>query len=323
MSRVTSLTSMPEAQLNRWIKRIGLLLIIGIVAFVAFYAIDRFRAPATAMVDQKLSALEEAVRTDPSNTVARGQLADLYLAKRRFEDAIAQYTVLIDANKEVEPASLNRARAYEQIGKYDEAIVDFNRVVEIALTGEMANIDPTLEAAYFGLGTVALAKGIPAEAIGPLKKALAIQRTDADALNALAKAYLGTGQPALAIESLQLAVALVPAGWADPYTNLATAYSQTGDAERAEWAGAMAAFAGGDNATAEKRLLGLVGGKLDLEAKVGLGLVAEAKGDTAASADWFRKALVIDPENMSAKLGLARVSMPVASPTAAPTEGSN
>ena len=83
MSRVTSLTSMPEAQLNRWIKRIGLLLIVGIVAFVAFYAVDRFRAPTAPIIDREMAAMEEAVRADPADIASRGRLADLYLAAKR------------------------------------------------------------------------------------------------------------------------------------------------------------------------------------------------------------------------------------------------
>ena len=327
MSRVTSLTSMPEKQLNRWIKRIGLLLIVGIVAFVAFYAVDRFRASPAPIVDQQLAALEEAIRADPADTTSRGQLADLYFAKGRFEEAIAQYTVLIDANKEVYLASLGRARAYEKTSQYEPAIKDYEKVVEIGLTGEMANVDPSLAAAYYGLGTIALAQDKPADAIEPLKKSLAIQRTDGDALYALARAYLATDQAQLAIDPLKLAVALVPIGWPEPYTALEQAYTKTGDLDRAAWAAAMGAFADGDHATAETRLLAIADGPLALEASVGLGLVNESKGDTAAAAEWYRKALAIDPENQSAKLGLSRVSMPsspAASPVASPsTQGSN
>jgi hypothetical protein len=57
MFRVTSLTSMDERQLNRWIKRLALLLVAGIVLFAAFYTLDRWRAPATPIVDRQLSAL--------------------------------------------------------------------------------------------------------------------------------------------------------------------------------------------------------------------------------------------------------------------------
>ncbi len=106
MSRVTSLTNMPEEQLNRWIKRIALLFVVVLIAFVAFYVIDRFRMPTAEIVDQQLVAMEEKVRAEPENIAARGLLADTYAAKGRYEDAIVQYTLLIDADQEVELASL-------------------------------------------------------------------------------------------------------------------------------------------------------------------------------------------------------------------------
>ncbi len=43
-------------------------------------------------------------------------------------------------------------------------------------------------------------------------------------------------------------------------------------------------------------------------------MINETEGDTAAAAEWYRKALEIDPENTSAKLGLGRASLPAASP---------
>ncbi|HEY5434144.1 MAG TPA: tetratricopeptide repeat protein, partial [Candidatus Limnocylindrales bacterium] len=116
MSRVTSLTSMPEAQLNRWIKRIGLLLIIGIVAFVAFYAVDRFRAPAAPIIDRETAALEEAVRADPADVAARGRLADVYMAAKRYDDAIAQYSAVLQTGKADEMAYVSRGRALELKG---------------------------------------------------------------------------------------------------------------------------------------------------------------------------------------------------------------
>jgi tetratricopeptide (TPR) repeat protein len=319
MFRVTSLTEMPEAQLNRWIKRLGLLLFVGFVAFAAIYAIDRFRVSPAPIVDQELAALEEMVRADPADTTSRGQLADLYYAKGRFEDAIAQYTLLIDADKEVELASLGRAKAYQKSGQLDLAIPDFQEVVEIALTGEMASVDPILAAGYYGLGTTFMAQGKPGDAIDPLLKAIAIQKTDADVLYALGTAYNLTDQPEEAIERLSFAVALVPSGWAEPYAALETAYTKQGDTAHAEWAGAMAAFAAGDTALAEERLLTIVDGELALDAAVGLGILKESTGDTGAAAEWYRKALAIDPENVTATLGLGRVSLPAA----APSEGSN
>ena len=324
MFRVTSLTEMPEAQLNRWIKRIGLLLLVGLVAFIAFYAVDRFRASPAPIVEQELAKLEELVRQDPADTVSRGQLADLYYAKSRFTEAITQYTLLIDAGKEVELASLGRGKAYQKTEQYDLAITDFEKVVEIGLTSEMAGSDPILAAGYYGLGTTYLALDKPKEAIEPLAKALSIQRTDADVLYALATAYVDAGQPADAVKPLNLAVALVPTGWAEPYAMLEAAYTGTGDTARAEWAAAMAAFATGDAATAEQRLEKIADGEAALEAAVGLGIINEFTGDTGAAAEWYRKALAIDANNMSAQLGLGRTSMPAAAAATSPsTDGSN
>lgn len=315
MSRVTSLTKMPDAQLNRWIKRIALLFVVLLVAFVALYAFDRFRLPTAEIVDTELAVLEEAVRADPADSVARGQLADLYYIKARYVDAIAQYTLLIDADKETYAASLGRARAYMKTEQPDLAIKDYEKVVEIGLTGEMANVDPVLAAGYYGLGTIALAQDRLDDAVEQLTKAEAIQRTDADVLFALATALIKTGEAEQAIEKLNLAVALVPIGWPEPYLALETAYKDLGKADQAEWAGAMGAFAAGDNTTARARLEAITDGDAALQATIGLGLVNEATGDTVAAAEWYQKAIVIDPDNSSATLGLSRVRQPAASPS--------
>jgi tetratricopeptide (TPR) repeat protein len=315
MSRVTSLTSMSDKQLNRWIKRIGLLLLVGVVAFIAFYAVDRFRASPPTIADQELTTLEELVRTNPADAVSRGQLADLYYGKSRFEDAIAQYTMLIDAKKQVELASLGRGRSYQKLEQFDKAVPDFNKVIEIGAAGEMAATDPILAAGYYGLGTTQMSQNKPKDAIETLRKALAIQHTDADVLFALGQAYIAGDQAKDAIEPLTLAIQLVPIDWPEPYLALETAYTKTGDAEHAEWAGAMGAFAGGDAATAEQRLLKLVDGKLALEAAVGLGVIKEAAGDAAAATEWYAKALAIDPENITAKLGIKRVEAPSTHPS--------
>jgi tetratricopeptide (TPR) repeat protein len=308
MSRVTSLTSMPEAQLNRWIKRIGLLLIVGIVAFVAFYAVDRFRAPTAPIVDRETAALEEAVRADPTDVASRGRLADLYVAAKRYDDAIAQYTEIIKTGKQDEAAYISRGRALELKGDLNGAAADYTKVVELAAPGEMANVDPMLESANYGLGSIALQQDRADDAIGYLLKALAIQRTDADAMNLLGAAYVKAGQPEKAVEPLRRAIEFVPIGWAEPYQTLADAYTATGATELAEWAGAMAAANNGDATGAVARLEAITDGKAGLDARIGLGLLAEMNGDAATAEGWYRKALELDAQSTSAKLGLGRVT---------------
>jgi len=65
--------------------------------------------------------------------------------------------------------------------------------------------------------------------------------------------------------------------------------------------------------SAETGLLAILDGPAALEATIGLGLVNEMRGDAPAAAEWYRKALVLDPQNAEARLGVSRVTLPGAS----------
>jgi tetratricopeptide (TPR) repeat protein len=318
MFRITSLTEISDRQLDRLLRRIAAILLIGLIAFVGFYVVDRWRVPATPMIDQRTASLEAAVRADPADIASRGQLADLYTAAARYPEAIAQYDAILGTGKEDELAHFGRGTALRASGDLAGAIVDFQAVVDIAKGGEMAHVDPMLNAAYFGLGAIALEQGRPKDAVAHLLAAVEIKRSDADALNLLGSAYLKAGEPAKAIEPLKRAIAFVPLGWTEPYTTLARAYQATGDPARSEWAGAMADLSSGDAMGAKARLLAISDGDAALEAAIGLGLVSETLGDDAAAADWYGKALAIDPANAEARLGVGRVSTPDVTTTPLP-----
>ena len=313
MTWLASLTRISEGELDRLIKRIAAILVVGTLVFVGFYIFDRFRMPAPSMVDRQIATLEAAVREDPADVASRGQLADAYVVAERYADAIAQYDAILATGKADELAHFGRARANQALGSLDAAKADFQAVVDIAKEGEMAHVDPTLNAAFYGLGQIALEQDKPADAVQYLSAAVAIKRSDADALNLLGTAYVRNSEPAKAIEPLRSAIAFVPIGWSEPYTTLAQAYTDTGDAALAEWAGAMADLSEQRYAAAASRLESILDGPAALEATIGLALVSEVQNDTTAAADWYQKALEIDPKNASALLGLSRVSLPDAS----------
>jgi tetratricopeptide (TPR) repeat protein len=321
MFRVTSLASMDERRLNRLIRRIALILVAGVVLFTAFYVLDRWRAPSTPIVDRQLSALEQAVRDNPEDIVARGQLADTLVRKGRYEDAIVQYNLILDAGKEEQVATFGRAAAYMGLEQYDLAITDYERVVEIASGGEMANVDRMLEAAYYRLGSIAMMQGRPADAIPHLEKALLIKRSDADALYLIGTAYTATGETERAIIALRSAVDFAPLGWSEPYTAMVEAYTKAGNPAMAEWAGAMADLAMGRAELAEPRLKAISDDGAALDVAIGLGLLYESRGDSATAAEWYEKALAVDPENAAARLGFGRVRPVGSELPALPTPG--
>jgi tetratricopeptide (TPR) repeat protein len=321
MFRVTSLTSMDDRQLNKWIKRVALLLVAGTIAFVGFYVFDRWRAPSTPIIDRQLASLELAVRDNPEDVTARGELADTYVLLGRYDDAIAQYDQILATGKGTELATYGRAAAYLGLEQYDQAAKDYQAVVDIAKEGEMARVDPILEGAYYQLGSIAMKQAKPAEAISFLEKALAINRSDADALYVIGTAYAATGATDKAVEALQSAVAFVPIGWSEPYTAMADAFTRAGKPDMAEWAGAMAELAAGKPELAEARLKALAASDAAVDAAVGLALLYETKGDNGAAADWYSKALASDPQNSAARLGLNRVRPGASALPALPVPG--
>jgi tetratricopeptide (TPR) repeat protein len=272
-------------------------------------------------VDRQLSALEQQVRDTPDDVAVRGTLADTYVAKGRFEDAIVQYNLILETGKADELAKYGRAGAYMALGRLDEAAADYQAVVEIAKGGEMANVDPMLQASYYSLGSIAMQQGRPAEAITFLEKALAIKRSDADSLYLIGTAYVATGETEKAEAALRSAIAFVPVGWSEPYVALAEAFTKAGRTAEAEWAGAMADVATGKPELAEPRLLAIVDSDAALDVAIGLGLLYETKGDTAAAAVWYGKALAMSPDNAAARLGMSRVGPVATALPALPTPG--
>jgi tetratricopeptide (TPR) repeat protein len=321
MFRVTSPTKMDDRQLNRLIKRAALILVIGTVLFTGFYVLDRWRPATTPIVDRQLSALEQQVRDNPNDIPSRGQLADTYVAKGRFEDAIVQYNLILETGQSTELARYGRAGAYMGLGRLDEAAADYQAVVEIARGGEMANVDPMLQASYYQLGSIAMQQGRPADAIPFLEKALAIKRSDADSLYMIGTAYVATGETDKAEVALRSAIVFVPVGWSEPYVALAEAFTKAGRLAEAEWAGAMADLAAGKPELAEPRLLAIATSDAALDVAIGLGLLYETTGDTATAAEWYGKALALSPDNAAARLGMGRVGPSTTALPALPTPG--
>ena len=330
MFRVTSLTKMPEAQLNRWIKRIALLFFVGLVAFVAFYAIDRFRvSPAP---DRRPGARRARGggpgRSRPTSS-SRGQLADLYFAKGRFDDAIAQYTALIDAEqggRAREPRP--RPRPTRSSGSYDEAIPDYEKVVEIAADRRDGRASTRcLAAGYYGLGTIAHG---PGPAAGRDRPAHARRSRSSGptptSCTPSAPPTSPTDQPEQGDRARStLAIALVPVGWAEPYAALETAYTQARrdrprrvgrrDGRRSPPATPPAPRSASWRSRTASR---------PSRPPSASGSSRRPTGDTAAAADWYRKALAHRPRRTSPpQLGLGRVTagQPPARPS--PAEGSN
>lgn len=303
--------------MNRLIVGAIAILLVGAFTIGVIYVLDRYVASPPPIVSQKTTTLEEGVRNAPNNLALRLRLAGAYTAAERYDEAVAQFDEVLKAAAKLKPADvvgtlktahLGRGDAFRYRGDLDAAKKDYQFVVDVAKDGEFAPVDLELQSAYFQLGAIALTQDRPADAIKALEAALFINKTDADTLHQLGRAYLQSGAPEQAIEPLRSAVLFVPIGWCEPYDSLGETYTALARSDEAAWAVAMAAFCRDDPIDVRSQLEALVDGPAAMDALIGLGLVAEVDGDRSAAAAWYGKAVAIDPDDYTATSGLARVS---------------
>jgi len=324
-----------DRTLNRLIVGAIVALVIIVPLIGVVYFLDRSTDPGPSMAQRAVTTAEEAVRKEPNNVTARMALATSYLQSERYQDAVKQYGEVLKVVADHRGALLGRGNAFLLMDDPASATKDFERLVEIAAAGEQANADPQLEEAYFRLGDIAIRQSRYDDAVASLTKALAISRTDADAMNLLGAAYVKTGKAEDAVTVLKRAIAFVPTGWCEPYQNLADAYKALNNADGAAYASGMVSWCGGDAASAKLALAPLADGDLAVEAMLGLGQIAEMEGDVATATEMYTKVLAKDPQNSNAIFGMQRLgtasgdphgsAVPAASsaPDASPSTGAN
>lgn len=314
MHNAHRLAALSDRTANRLIVGCVLVLAIGIPLIGALYVLDQFHPAGPSLVERDIAVAEEAVRKDPNLLSARLALAEAYAESGRFADAVAQFDQILAAEPDAGSALLGRGSARISLGQSDAARTDFQRVIDLATGGEMAGYDPQLESAYYSLGVIALKQDRPKDAVLALAEAIKIKRTDADALNLLGTALLQAGEPQRAITATRQAIALVPIGWCEPYSQLGQAYTALGDTAGAQYAMGMVALCQDHPEAATGALAPLVGGPYAVDALIGMGLLAEKQNDAAAATEAYTKVLATDPKNFAATTGLARVGAAASSP---------
>ena len=319
MARLAAPGAMNDRTLTRLTRILIAVIAVGLPTIGVIYYLDRHVDAGPSIAGRAVIAAEEAVRQNPNQLSIRVGLAQAYTADNRPADAIAQYTIVLGAEPTNATALLGRGDLYRAAGQLDVAAADYQALIAVAKDGEMASVDRSLESAYFGMGAILFAQGNPRDAATQLANALRIDGTDADALDLIGQSLIAIGDYPSAVEALRDAVAFVPTGWTDPYTHLAQAYDGLADAGGVAYANGMVAMCEGRLGDAQEALLPLVGGAHSRDALIGLGLVAEQRGDPAAAADFYLRVLAVVPDDFAAQSGLGRVGLPA---TAAPT-GSN
>lgn len=135
----------------------------------------------------------------------------LHTEKGNYDQAIRDFSKVIESEPQHAMAYNNRGVAYKQKGDYDRAISDYSRAIEI---------DPGFAMAYNNRGAAHAGKGDFGWAIGDYSKAIEIDSMFAFAYNNRGLAYAGKGDYRQAVRDFKKGIEVNP-GYAEAYNNLA------------------------------------------------------------------------------------------------------
>ena len=182
------------------------------------------------------------------------------LKEKRFDEAITQFTAIIQANPTSKKANLGAAIAHFHQRQYDQAIAYFETVMRLDPLSPQAplglgkiylrqgnlekaaeklvdaiNLAPKLAQAYVIMGRVFVKQKQYPEAIQQLKKALLLDPRIISARLNLAQAYVKQNSLQAAVAELKTAVNIAPQSWLS-YLQLGRVYLQQQEQESAETA---------------------------------------------------------------------------------------
>lgn len=284
------------------------ILVVVVVAFVGYYIWDRYiHLGDESPIDLGVRHLEDAVREDPQNVDARVALAEYYLAGGQYADARDQANQVLNTYPQNESALLIAGIAHVRLGDPEAALAPLERFIVLRKDRPMANVDATLETAYYFVGESYVRLNRPDEAIPALEAALVIKPTDADALYQVGLAYQASGQAETALERYHKAVRMVP-DFAEVYEAMIVSYSALGKADHEAYARGMAAYSLQEYEDALPHLEQATSALPDFgPAFLGLGLTYEKMGQLEAALEAVQQALEINPGDFVAQQALGRI----------------
>jgi tetratricopeptide (TPR) repeat protein len=146
-----------------------------------------------------------------------------YQAQEKYDQALLDYNKAIEIDPKIVDTYNNRGNIYQGMGNFDQAISDYGRALEIEpLNGE----------AYYGRANAWLRKGDFAQAIADFNKAIEIRPDNLKAYNDRGNAYFTQRQYDQAISDYTKAIHIDPRD-ASLYLNRGTVYQAKGEADQA------------------------------------------------------------------------------------------
>jgi tetratricopeptide (TPR) repeat protein len=236
-------------------------------------------------LERAQARLERALVTDPSILEAHQMLGTIAMERREFAAAVSYFQAALALDSELEAAVLGLARAYQGLGRFDEALAGYEH---------LAALDPENGAAALGQVDVLLAQGDTVAAIAELEAVRRWPEPPPVALNRLGELLVEEGRGVDAEPLFRQAVEANPE-LAQGWFNLAVLEEERGAAAAGK---AMELYG-----------RALAAAPTHFQAAFNLGRLYGARGETARQRELYESAIAANPEFVRGYYYLAKLLM--------------
>ena len=308
MTSAAGAESRVDRLLSRAIRVTAVLLAFSVVSLAVYWYGQRYTHATVSMVDRDTEIVEGQIRQQPNDPQLRVAVANLYVEKGLYDDAIAQAEQVLQISPDDLSAILALAQAHTKEGKLELAVNYLLRAIELNQDNPMARSSLQLALIYQYLGSTYMEMGRTEDAVGAFRHSLEIDHTNADTLHMLGNALAAQGQIDEAIESYRQALRLVP-NFPEVHRDLYRAYERKGDRDLATYAFGMVRYSAGEYDQAVETLEKASQALPEMaETHLGLAMAYEKKGRRSEALEEYRKALALDGGSIAARQGTGRLA---------------
>ncbi len=143
----------------------------------------------------------KTVKSSPNSSVAHGSLGRAYQELGRLDEAVEEYKRAIAIYQDDYKAHYNLGVVYDQQGLFEKAVQGYQRAIQI---------NPAYPNAHFNLGVIYQKQGLMAKAIGHFRKVTELDPADFEARNNLGVAYAMQANLAKAIAQWEKVLEIDP-----------------------------------------------------------------------------------------------------------------
>lgn len=219
-------------QVDKFIKITVVLFILAVAAYGAYYGYTRYVLGTKTYESVEITKAKAAIIANPRDADARTRLGVLYMQLGRNDEALVQFDQALKVTKDHQEALLYSGLVYLNRNQYAQALKFFDKLIKYYRGTALAKTNTYLEQAYYYGGVTNWKKKSYDKALEYLDYALEIKTTSADTYLVKGRVYIDMNRYDEAIDTFNKALKFDPK-YADAFYGLGLAYEKKGNKDEA------------------------------------------------------------------------------------------